>query len=110
MGIDLVAYPIRAETGVLRDRREAYAFDMQEKPSTDAVLEGLMNGSRVSFDEIRRARHGAIFDDADVRVTAGDDDCGDRLDVGNPDMMEELAAVLREQGLPPGGAPGTTTW
>jgi len=96
MGIDLVAYPIRAETGVLRDRREAYAFDMQEKPSTDAVLEGLINGSRGSFAEIRRARHGAIFDDADVRVTSADADCADRLDVGNPDMMEELAAVLHE--------------
>lgn len=96
MGFGLTAYPIRAETGVLRERREAYTFDMQQKPSTDEVLEGLMNGARVPLDEVRRHPHGRIFDDVEIRVAPADPDCADRLDVGNTDMMDELAGVRVE--------------
>ncbi|MCR9094412.1 MAG: molybdopterin-dependent oxidoreductase [bacterium] len=96
MGIDLVAYPIRAETGALRGRREAFAFDMEQKPTTDEVLDGLMNGSRIPLDRVRAEPHGAIFDDVEIRVAPADPDCEDRLDVGNVDMMSELADVRDE--------------
>ncbi len=93
MGFGLTCYPIRAETGALRERREAYPLDMENKPSTDEVLEGLMNGSRIPLSEIRTHRHGHIYDDVEIRVAPGDSDCADRLDVGNMDMMRELAEV-----------------
>ena len=96
MGFALTCYPIRAETGVLRQRREAYSLDMEKKPTTDEVLEGLMNGSRVPLSEIRKNRHGHLYDEIDIRVAPSDPDCADRLDVGNADMMRELADVRAE--------------
>jgi len=104
MGFALTAYPIRPETGALRERREAYAFDMERKPTTDEVLEGLMNQSRIPLAEVREHRHGHIFADEVVRVAEADSDCHDRLDVGNPDMLAELAAV-RAEPLPEAGEP-----
>ena len=97
MGFALNLYPLRAETGVLRERRDTVELDMHQKPSTDEVLDGLMNGSRIPLDEIRRHRHGRIYDDEEIRVAAGDPECPDRLDVGNPDMLAELAAIRAER-------------
>ena len=94
MGFALNAYPIRAETGALRERRETWAFDMDAKPSSEDVLAGLMNGSRVPIEEVRRHPHGAIFDDVEVRVAPADPDCADRLDVANADMLGELAEIV----------------
>ena len=107
MGFPLTCYPIRAETGVLRGRREALTLDMQKKPSTDEVLAGLMNGSRIPLDEIKRHPHGQIFDAEHAGpalaakpehafVAPADPANSDRLDVGNPDMLAELAAVRAE--------------
>lgn len=100
MGLALTCYPLRAETGVLRGRREAFALDMQKKPSTDEVLAGLMNGSRIPLDEIKRHPHGAIFADARPEhavVAPADPGSSDRLDVGNADMLRELVGIRRER-------------
>jgi anaerobic selenocysteine-containing dehydrogenase len=107
MGLALTCYPIRAEAGILRGRREAFALDPQKKPSTDEVLAGLMNGSRIPLDEIKRHPHGAIFDaehagpDFAPRpehgfVAPADPGNVERLDVGNGDMLRELEGIRRE--------------
>jgi anaerobic selenocysteine-containing dehydrogenase len=107
MGLALTCYPIRAEAGVLRGRRDAFTLDLQKKPSTDEVLAGLMNGSRIPLDEIKRHPHGAIFDaeHAGPAFAPGPDrgfvapaDPGnvERLDVGNADMLRELDGIRRE--------------
>lgn len=127
MGLGLTCYPLRAETGVLRERRESFALGMERKPSTDELLAGLMNGSRIPLEEIKRHPHGAIFDDAffppspepptrdattarpksapvapfgpkpgHAFVAPADPGHGERLDVGNPDMLGELAGVRAE--------------
>ena len=93
MGFGFTCYPIRAETGVLRENRVPFEFDMTTRPSTDEVLDGLMNGSRIPLDEIRQHPHGKIFDDLEVRVGPADPDCADRLEVGNVDMLAELASI-----------------
>jgi anaerobic selenocysteine-containing dehydrogenase len=93
MGLQLTCYPFRAETGVLRERREPVVLDMQHKPTTDELFEGLMNGSRVPLSELKKHPHGRIFEDEVIRVAAPDPDSDGRLDVGNPDMLEELAAI-----------------
>jgi anaerobic selenocysteine-containing dehydrogenase len=98
---------MRAETGVLRRRREAFAVDMQKKPTTDELLAGLMNGSRVPLDEIKRHPHGAIFDAEHAArtnapfvptpdqafVAPADPGNTDRLDVANADMLADLASI-----------------
>lgn len=101
MGFSLTCYPIRAETGVLRENRSAFELDMTKRPSTDEVLDGLMNGSRIPLDEVRRHPHGKIFDDLEVRVGPADPDANARLDVGNEDMLAELASI-RDAGLEDG--------
>lgn len=100
MGLALTCHPIRAEAGVLRGRREAFPLDMKKKPSTDEVLVGLMNGSRVPLEEIKRHPHGAIFDGEPAVVAPADPDTADRLDVGNADMLRELGEI-RRLSLPP---------
>ena len=115
MGFALTCYPIRAEAGVLRGRRDAFTLDMQKRPSTDEVLAGLMNGSRIPLDEIKRHPHGQLFDAAHVgaaftpkpehaRVAAADPANTDRLDIGNPDMLAELGAVRAEPIRTPASA------
>lgn len=104
MGFPLTFYPIRAETGVLRERRDAVTLDMDECPTADAVLDAVMNGSRVALDEVRKHPHGKIFDDVEVRVAPADAGSGDRLDVGNSDMMSELASVAGEGAPRPADA------
>ncbi len=101
LGIELTFYPIRAETGVLRDRRDAWPVPMDRLPSGDEVLDGLTHGARVPLDEVRRYPHGHVFDDIDVRVAPADDDASDRLDVGNADMMRELGEIRRGEATRP---------
>lgn len=107
MGLALTCYPIRAEAGVLRGRREAFALDMQKKPTTDELLAGLMNGSRIPLHEIKRHPHGQIFDAEHAGpaftpnpehgfVAPADPANTERLDVGNPDMLAELAQIRDE--------------
>ena len=96
MDLQLKAYPLRAETGVLREGRKVFEFDMQRKPTSDEVLEGLMNGSRIPLSEVRRHPHGKIFEDETIRVRAADPGCEDRLDVGNSDILGELAVIRNE--------------
>jgi len=96
MGLQLSCYPIRAETGVLRERRDSVVLDMEKKPTTDELFEGLMQGSRIPLSELKRHPHGKVFDDEVIPVAAADPDATERLDVGNRDMLEELAAIRRE--------------
>ena len=93
MSIQLNLYPLRAETGTLRERRDTIELDMQEEPTSDQVLEYLMNRSRVDLDEVRRHPHGRIYDDTSILVEPADPDRDDRLDVGNADMMDELERI-----------------
>ncbi len=96
MGFPLVCYPIRPETGVLRESREPVTFDMESKPDTDWVLEAITNHARIPLEEIARHPHGRIYDDETIEVAAADPASEDRLDVGNPAMLAELAAIHAE--------------
>jgi anaerobic selenocysteine-containing dehydrogenase len=96
MGLALKLYPTRAETGVLRERSDAIDVDMVRKPTTDEIFAQLVARARVSLDEVKRHPHGAIFADPPILVAAGDPAATDRLDVGNAEMLGELAQVARE--------------
>ncbi len=96
MGLPLSLYPVRAETGVLRERSEVIGVDMANKPTTDEIFAQLVAASRVPLDEVKRHPNGAIFRDPPIAVAPADPASAGRLDVGNPEMMRELAEVAEE--------------
>jgi anaerobic selenocysteine-containing dehydrogenase len=81
-------------TGHLEAPTEVVPLDMEHEPTTDELFEIMTRGSQVPLDEVKRHPHGHVFEDLlDQRVAAADDGCTARLDVGNPDMLGELAAL-----------------
>lgn len=72
------------------------AFDMAREPGLDEMWDLLTKDSRVPLSEIRRYPHGHIFD-LDVRVEPREPDCADRLQLADPLMMAELAAVYAQE-------------
>ncbi|OBI82474.1 molybdopterin-dependent oxidoreductase [Mycobacterium sp. E740] len=65
------------------------------KLTTEELFEQMCSTSRVPFDEVRRHPHGKIFD-VDAVVQERDPDCVAKLNVGNPDLLGELAEILAE--------------
>jgi anaerobic selenocysteine-containing dehydrogenase len=96
MGVPLKLYPTRPETGVLRERGDAIDVDMENEPTTDEIFAALVANSRVSLAEVKRHPHGAIFADPPILVAPGDPATAGRLDVGNAEMLGELAEITRE--------------
>ena len=73
------------------------ALDMASAPSAEELVALLHRGSRVPFDEVARHVHGALFpSDPPIVVQAKDAGWEGRLDVGNPDMLADLATVAGE--------------
>ncbi len=71
-------------------------IDMVNKPTTDDIFEILCRGSRITLDEVKKYPSGHIFDDPSITVLPKDEDCAEKLDIGNPHMMEELREVFAE--------------
>ncbi|WP_439569775.1 molybdopterin-containing oxidoreductase family protein [Sphingopyxis sp.] len=69
----------------------ARPVDMDAKPSTDAVLAQLCEGSRVALDEVRKFEGGAIFPGDPVFVGEGEGE-QHRFDLAAPDMIADLKA------------------
>ena len=78
-------------------------LDMENKPSIDDLFEILTRGSRVPLSEVKKYPHGHIFDDPSIKVLPKDAECGERLDIGNSFMMDELHAVQAETLVSGGG-------
>ncbi|HET9629676.1 MAG TPA: molybdopterin-dependent oxidoreductase, partial [Novosphingobium sp.] len=76
------------------------AFPKGYVPTLDEVYEQAFANSRVPFSEIKQYPHGHVFD-VDVVVEPRDPACSDRLQIGDPLMMQELARI-REEGLASG--------
>jgi len=96
MGLALKLYPTRPETGVLRERGDVIDVDMEKQPTTDEIFASLVANSRVPLDEVKRHPHGALFADPPILVAPADPASAERLDVGNAEMLGELAAIARE--------------
>ena len=73
------------------------ALPLDERPSTDAVLDLLTKHARVSLDEIRKHPHGALFpSDEPVVVQPNQGETKPGLSLATPEMMEELAGLQVE--------------
>jgi anaerobic selenocysteine-containing dehydrogenase len=81
-------YAIRAANG--------QRIELDPLPSTEQLLEQVTAGSRVPLDRIRQFPGGALFPDDSIVVQPKDPDCTDRLDVGNADMLADLAQIATQ--------------
>jgi anaerobic selenocysteine-containing dehydrogenase len=73
----------------------SYPVDMDVKPTDEDLFALLTKEARVSLDVVKQFPHGAIFP-SDIHVEAKDPEWEGRLDVANPEMMADLAAVAGE--------------
>lgn len=80
----------------------ARPVDMDAKPSTDAVLAQLCEGSRVALDEVRKFESGAIFPGDPVFVGEGEGE-QHRFDLAAPDMITDLKADAASGAKPARG-------
>ena len=73
---------------------EPVPLDMECEPTTDELFEIMCRGSNISLDEVKRHPHGHVFEELQRQSVAGRDaDCDTRLDVGNVDLLAELAVI-----------------
>jgi anaerobic selenocysteine-containing dehydrogenase len=77
-------------------------LDMRRKPTSEELLEVLAQGSRVPLADVKKHPHGALFPDPPVHVAPAEPGHTGRLDVGNAEMLHELAQIEARLG----GAPG----
>lgn len=91
MGLQLQMHNNPASQGVARIPRSSIDLDMENKPGSDEMLALMMRDSRIPFDELK-ANSPQLYP-AEIRVAPKDKDCTTRLNVGNNDMMSELAKL-----------------
>lgn len=91
MELDLTLKPISFNGTV---RVQGHRLDMQNPPSSDELLEMLTEGSRIPLAQVKQASGGTLYPDPAVKVLPKDPDCNARLDVGNAQMMLDLAEHL----------------
>jgi anaerobic selenocysteine-containing dehydrogenase len=83
-----------------------FDLDMRERPDAEALVELLSTGSRVPLSEVKSQPGGAFFPATPpVVVQPKEPGWSGRLDVGNPDMLIELANRARREQVRPAGFP-----
>jgi anaerobic selenocysteine-containing dehydrogenase len=70
-----------------------YAFDMEQPPTTDGLLEHFVRRARVPLAEVKRHPHGALFPDPQPFAEARAPDWPHRLRLADPTMLEQLRTV-----------------
>lgn len=78
-------------------------LDMTHEPASGELLELLCAGSRIPLAEVKRHPHGAMFPEDSIRVLPKQPGWTERLDVGHPLMLAELADVAAEPLVDHGG-------
>ncbi len=93
MGLSLSIAP--ASLSGTNDPSERVALDMTKRPTSDELFEILTRNARVPLGEVKRHPHGAFFPDPTFRVAEREAGWTGRLDVGNREMLADLAGVER---------------
>jgi anaerobic selenocysteine-containing dehydrogenase len=80
------------ELQVTNQAGQSVPLNMADPPAPDELVALLMNGSRVPLDQIKARPGGAFFpSDPPVVVAEKQDGWGGRLDVGNKELLADLA-------------------
>ncbi len=74
-------------------------LDMEQEPSTEAILELYCKGSVVPLSRVKQFPHGGLFDEARDVVGSRDAACAARLELADATMLSELADVRAEEVL-----------
>ncbi|HKX57645.1 MAG TPA: molybdopterin dinucleotide binding domain-containing protein, partial [Xanthomonadales bacterium] len=77
-----------------------HAFDMENPPTTDELLETFLKRSPVPLADIKQHEAGSLFPQQSGPATAKEPDWPFRLQLGHPAMLEELAMAESELGQP----------
>lgn len=73
-------------------------LDMTNTPDSDALLERLVTGSACSYDTVKAAPSGAVFDRVPPPIAGSRPGRDARLELAPSDVLFELAAVLASDG------------
>lgn len=92
MGLPLSIGPATA-TGAPGDPAARVPLDMGRHPTHEALFEILTRNARVPLEDVKRHPHGAFFPAPDFVVAEREPGWTGRLDVGNAEMLADLAAV-----------------
>jgi anaerobic selenocysteine-containing dehydrogenase len=93
MGLQLEVYP---GLGSLLPGGAPTYPEMAQVPTPEELLDLVHSGSRIPLEEVKRHPHGAFFPYPSVYVEDKDPGWEGRLDIGNADMMSDLAEVARD--------------
>lgn len=104
MGLELEFAALRGCLGTRRVDQPPVKLDMKNKPTTDQLFGYLTQNARVPLEEVKKHPHGALFPEAIV-AEPRDPACTTRMDVGNGEMMSELAEVAGEHAYSKPGFP-----
>jgi len=66
-------------------------LEMEQKPTSNELIEMLCRGSRIPLEEVKRHPIGHIFDEPPVLAKPRDAGWDCRLDVGSSEMVQEAA-------------------
>ncbi len=75
-----------------------FPLPLDQRPTTEDMFEAMCAGSRVPLAEVKRHIHGNVFSELDLTVLPRARDCTAMLQLGDPTMMAELAAVFANRG------------
>jgi anaerobic selenocysteine-containing dehydrogenase len=80
---------------------QGFTLEPGEDPTSDALLERVAEGARIPLTEVKRHPHGLVADEPSVLVAPKAAGWTGRLELANPDMMRDLAAVAAQLGSAP---------
>ena len=99
LGIEMLLRP-RLPGGVKRAETAPTPIDMSNPPTTDELLEMLAAGSRIPLQTIKDEPNGASFPDPPVLVAPKEAGWEGMLQVGDPEMLADLAELARQPSEP----------
>jgi anaerobic selenocysteine-containing dehydrogenase len=100
-GVPLHLYPIRAEAGPIRTARKPLEINMENKPTTDELMELLFEGSRIPLSELKKHPGGGTFDEPGSVVAPKERGWEGKLELADTTMISELLEV-RDENLETG--------
>ena len=96
MGIELQVVNFFGAGQHIESPMETFSIDLENPPTTEEIFAQITQSARIPLEEVKRHPHGRVFDEIDERVQPREEGNADRLQLGDPRMMRELAEIRAE--------------